>query len=260
MTVRSLVQLPHLLLGLLLVLGVPLLVVAVQALIRRFWPVIVEGKHNDVAGFLIAVVGVLYAVTLAFIVIVAWEEFRTAHETVDQEAGALRSLFRDTQALAEPTRTQMHDLVVSYGEEVSVGEWKAMDDGGSSRKVFDLVGDMFTTLHDANVTSQTQATFLDDSLARLNDVAQSRAKRLSAAAEGPPAVLWAAIVVGGVVTIGFALLFGVPNERLHYLMVGMFAAVIALQVFTILALSFPYTGDTSVSPEPFERVVADFGR
>ena len=59
-----------------MVVGLPLLTVAVQAVVRRLAPSIVEGEHNDVAGFLIAVVGVVYAVTLAFIVIVTWEEYR----------------------------------------------------------------------------------------------------------------------------------------------------------------------------------------
>ena len=248
------------LLGVLLVVGVPLLVVAVQATIRRLAPQIVEGEHNDVAGFLIAVVGVVYAVTLAFIVIVTWEEFRDARDVVDQEAGALRSLYRDSQSLPEPARTRMSDLVVRYGEEVAGPEWQAMADGGSSRAAFNLVSDMFATLGSVSTASSTQETFLADALVRLNDVAEDRASRLSIAEEGTVSVLWAAIVVGGILTIGFALLFGVSNERLHYLMIGVFAAILALQVFVILVLSHPFSGDVSVGPEPFEHVIRDFAR
>lgn len=129
MTARDLVQLPPRLLGVLLVAGAPAVVVAVQAAIRRLWPGIIEGEHNDVAGFLIAVVGVLYAVTLAFIVIITWEDFSSARDTVSHEAGALRSVVRDGSGLAEPAGAQMTDLAVRYAEEVSVGEWKAMNDG-----------------------------------------------------------------------------------------------------------------------------------
>lgn len=59
--------------------------------------------------------------------------------------------------------------------------------------------------------------------------------------------------------MGFALLFGVSDERLHYLMVGAFATVLALQVLLILVLSHPFSGDLRVSPEPFLHVVRDFG-
>lgn len=258
MTVRSLVHVPIWLLFATFLVVVPAIAVATQALVRRLWPAIVEGRHNDVAGFLIAVVGVLYAVTLAFIVIVAWEEFRSAREIVDDEAAALRGLERDTAALPEPARSQMRTLTVEYGEEVAGPEWKAMDDGGSSQHAFDLVTQMFSTLQGAVVTTPAEQNFHASALNELNQLSQSRARRLSASANGPPSVLWGAILFGGLLTMGFALLFGVENERIHYVMVGGLAAILAVQVFTIVVLSFPFAGNVRVSPEPIERVVADF--
>ena len=118
---------------------------------------------------------------------------------------------------------------------------------------------MFAALGGVSVTTPTQETFLSDALVRLNDVAEDRAQRITVAEEGMVSVLWAAIVLGGVLTVGFSLLFGVSNERLHYLMVGVFAAVLALQIFVILVLNHPFSGDVRVSPEPFEHVVRDFG-
>ena len=255
---RSLVHLNLWLLGGLLVIGLPAVTIALQSLVRRLAPDIVKGEHNDVAGFLIAVVGVVYAVTLAFIVIVTWENYGDARDTVHQEAGALRSLYRDSQALPEPTRTQLGGLVVRYGQEVSTGEWAALDDGAGSRQVFDLITQMFSTLSGVTATTPTQEAFLSEALARLNEVAQGRAERISAAEDGLLSILWAAIVIGGGVTVGFAMLFGVADRRLHYLMVGAFATVLALQVFVILVLSFPFSGDLAISPDPFIHVVQDF--
>ena len=110
--------------------------------------------------------------------------------------------------------------MVRYGREVAGPEWDAMDDGGSSRAVFGLIGEMFSTLGTATTTTPTQETFLADALVRLNELAQDRAERITVAEEGQVSILWVAIIVGGVLTVGFALLFGVSNERLHYLMVG----------------------------------------
>lgn len=255
---RNLVEVNLWLLGALLVVGVPLLVVALQAGVRRLAPSIVEGRHNDVAGFLIAVVGVVYAVTLAFIVIVTWEEFRAARDNVNTEAASLRSLYRDSQVLPPPTGAQTAQLVVRYAQEVSVGEWAAMDHGDSSAAAFDLLGQLYTSLQGVQGLTPTQNTFLASALDRLNEVTERRADRISAAEESTPAVLWAAIIIGGVVTLGFALMFGVSNRGLNYLMVGGFAAVLALQVFVILVLSHPFSGDVRVSPAPIVRVVHDF--
>lgn len=256
---RSLVHLDLWLLGTLLVIGLPLLTVAVQAAVRRVMPDIVKGEHNDVAGFLIAVVGVVYAVTLAFIVIVTWEGYRDARTTVHREAGSLRGLYRDSQALPLATRAELGDLALQYAREVSAGEWAALDRGEGSRAAFDLISQMFATLSTAAPATPTQEAFLAEALARLNEVAQDRAERISIAEEGLLSILWAAIIVGGGVTVGFALLFGVSDARLHYLMVAAFAAVLALQVLVILVLSHPFSGDLAVDPDPFLRVVRDFG-
>lgn len=255
---RTLIHLNLWVLGGLLVLVVPLLVVAVQATIRRLAPAIVSGEHNEVAGFLIAVVGVVYAVTLAFIVIVTWEEFRDARDTVEEEAGALRALYRDTRPLPEPVATQSGQLIVRYAEEVSTTEWAAMDSGRSGTTSFRIIGDLFSTLGQVRDLTPTQQTFLSNALDRLNEVTVRRAQRIGASEESTPPVLWAAIIVGGIVTLGFALIFGVSNEQLHYLMVGGFAAVLALQVFVILVLSHPFSGQIRVEPTAFEQVARDF--
>lgn len=47
-----------------------------HVLVKRSFPKSDFIVHNEVAGFLIAVVGVLYAVLLGFLTIVVWEQFR----------------------------------------------------------------------------------------------------------------------------------------------------------------------------------------
>ena len=74
--------LPIWLTGILLVVVLPALVVLEQVGLRRAWPALREGDHNEVAGFIIAVVGVIYAVLLGFVVIVSWENFSEAEHVV----------------------------------------------------------------------------------------------------------------------------------------------------------------------------------
>jgi hypothetical protein len=167
-------------------------------------------------------------------------------------------LLRDTVGLPPGVRTEMHGVVVSYAEEVAGREWEAMESGRRSERAFELLGGMFTTLARAESASGTQAAFLAHALDRLDEVSDARIKRLDASREGIPRVLWAAILVGGLFTIGFALLFGVSNERLHYLMIWLFTAVVTLQIFVILVLNYPFSGTTKVSPASFQEIVADF--
>jgi hypothetical protein len=46
----------------------------------------IRGRHNDAAGFIIAIIGVIDAVQLAFIAVAACESFNSAERVVQQEA------------------------------------------------------------------------------------------------------------------------------------------------------------------------------
>jgi Protein of unknown function (DUF4239) len=95
---HDILVLPTWLIGVLLVVVVPGAVLLLQWGIRRRWPALAVGEHNDVVGFIIAVVGVIYAVLLGFVVIVSWEGFNSAESIVDQEASTLRSIYRGSAA------------------------------------------------------------------------------------------------------------------------------------------------------------------
>jgi hypothetical protein len=91
--------------GLLLVgLPTPLAMVG-PALVRRLRSLDRLSTNNEVAGFKPATVGVIYAVLLAFAVIVAWEKFSGAEAAVAQEAGAA-AIYR----LADGEDTPGHGL------------------------------------------------------------------------------------------------------------------------------------------------------
>ena len=58
--------------------------------------------NNEVAGFKFAVVGVMYAVLLAFVVIVVWEDYRDTEAAVRNEAKAIVDLHQVSSALPDP--------------------------------------------------------------------------------------------------------------------------------------------------------------
>ena len=80
--------------GLLLVVLPTILAACGVVLVRRWVGFEHLGANNEVAGFKFATIGVIYAVLLAFAVIVAWERFSDAEAAVVHEAGAAATLYR----------------------------------------------------------------------------------------------------------------------------------------------------------------------
>jgi hypothetical protein len=79
--------------------------------------------HNDVAGFIYAALGVIYAVLLALVVIAVWEKYQAADETVEQEANAIAEIFWLAHRLHEPEGSHLQELARSYAEEVTHTEF-----------------------------------------------------------------------------------------------------------------------------------------
>lgn len=256
---HDILALPTWLIGVLLVVVLPALVLLLQWGIRRRWPALAVGEHNDVVGFIIAVVGVIYAVLLGFVIIVTWENFTSAESIVGQEASTLRSIYRESAALPPEVREEIHGLVRQYAGEVVTEEWPAMADAEPGvPRVGDVLDELTTAISTVTVTTPAQQEFVGAEADRLSELVTLRSQRLDYADRGIPAVLWMALVVGGVVTVGFALLFGLRRAVLHSLMVGSLAALVGVLFFVTLVINYPFVGGVSVDPEPFERVLADF--
>ena len=98
-------------------------------LVQRLVPVDSRRPHNDVAGFIYAALGVIYAVVLALVVIAVWGEYDAASETVEQEANSVAEIFWLAHRLPEPEGSHLQELARSYAEEVTHKEWPLMEQG-----------------------------------------------------------------------------------------------------------------------------------
>ena len=111
---------------LLLVVIPTAIAMAAQALIHRWVGVEKLVQNNEIAGFKFATVGVIYAVLLAFAVIVVWEKFSTAENAVDQEAAAVAALLRYAVG-KEPAAIALRNSVTAYAKTAIEDEWPAME-------------------------------------------------------------------------------------------------------------------------------------
>jgi hypothetical protein len=115
--------------GVLVVGGVCLVSLIGFELVQRLVPAASRQRHNDVAGFIYAALGVIYAVLLALVVISVWEEYQGASETVEEEANSVAEIFWLGYQLPEPEGVHLQELARSYAEEVVNKEWPLMAQG-----------------------------------------------------------------------------------------------------------------------------------
>lgn len=245
--------------GLLVLLSV-LLAVGGLSLVQYLVPWQVRQQHNDVAGFIYAVLGVVYAVLLGFVTIAVWEDFEAAKSTANNEANDLGELFWLSQELPDTQRDKVEELAHSYAKVVVDEEWPLMAQGQASPKAWALVDELRSTIYDFDPKTHAEQARYDESLILVRDLVEQRRLRLIEASEGIPYILRGVLLIGGIIVVGFTYLFGLENTRSHTLMIAALAAIITIVLFTIHALDHPFSGITRVDRDGFEAVLGTINR
>ena len=133
--ISFLTGLPVWLSGLLLVGLTTVLAMVGPRLVRRFVTLEELTANNEVAGFKFAVVGVLYAVLLAFAIIVVWEKFNDAESMVAREAGATANIYRLSQGLGDDPGSALRKALTGYLKVTIAEDWPAMERGRDRKSV-----------------------------------------------------------------------------------------------------------------------------
>ena len=252
--------------GILTVGGICLVALLGFELVHRLVPAGSRQQHNDVAGFIYAALGVIYAVLLALVVIAVWEEYRAASETVEQESNAVAEIFWLGHRLPESEGAHVQELARSYAEEVVHNEWPLMEQGEAPLMMqtqgtpagWAIIDDIRASLQNFEPRTKADEQLYAEGLDQIQRLNDARRMRLVASEEGIPGVLWAVLIFGGMAAIGFTYLFGLESTWAHRLMVVTLAAVIGLVLFTVGALGHPFEGGARIGSEAFDLVLERF--
>src|ERR671920_2585388 len=154
--------------GLLIVAVATIIAVVGLVLVQRLVSTERRKEHNDVAGFIYAVVGVSYAVLLGLMLIAVWEQWNEAEVTSTEEANELAGIFWYAHALPQPEGRRIQELARSYAQVVVEEEWPLMEQGGASSKAWDSLDELRGAVLGLDPPTATQQT--PYSQARYNEV------------------------------------------------------------------------------------------
>jgi hypothetical protein len=241
------------------------IVVGLGTVLSMFGPVLVRRyvnlqrltANNEIAGFKYATIGVLYAVLLAFAVIVVWERFSDAELDVVHEAGAAENIYRLSQGLGDKARVAVLSSVANYLKAAMNDDWPAMDRGtagagGAAKQALDAV---YATLVSSG--EQGDSTVISEMLRQLELITQSRRARLVASEGAVPSVLWLVLLGGAAIAIGFTFFFGTESLPAQVLMTALLAFLIFSELLVIICIDRPFSGAVKVEPNALAAVLTD---
>lgn len=213
--------------------------------------------NNEVAGFKYATLGVIYAVLLAFAVIMVWESYRDTEGHVDDEAGTWAALHHLASGFPEHGREAVQQALREYATAAVGDEWPAMARGAESAATAAALSRLYLSVLTVEAADAREAAILSAALDQLALLSESRRDRLDKARGAVPPLLGLVLLIGAVLTVGFTLFFGAPNINAQGGMTGILCAMIMLVLLVVIALNHPFAGRVRVAPDPIERALAD---
>jgi hypothetical protein len=222
-------------------------------LTRRLVPVTRDGFHAEVSAPMLGVVGAVFGLLLAFVIVIAYQNYLDANGNVDREADSLASIVRDSAAFPEPGASNVRQAVGLYVNSVVAEEWPQLRDGHSHDVSNNAgLGGVYDAFRTVEPKTAVETTFYNDAVRQLNDALDARRNRIQTAIGGLPVEIALLILFSSFVVISYAVFVGSPSFWFHLLGPAAIGSIIAVSLVVLVDLGYPFSGDFAISPDSFQ--------
>lgn len=212
-------------------------------------------RHNEVGGFIVAVVGSLYGVLLGFMTVIAWQHFADASQLVAAESAAATDAWHTAIGLPAASRSRVRRDMLLYADAMLKREWPAMRKSDFDRDADWIVMDAIGAAGGFNPHTLEAANAQVATLAQLSALHDDRQRRLSENRSGIIPFEWLVLLVGGVCIVGFCWLFGVENKSIHLMMTSAVTIIVSATLVLLFELQYPFQSDLRIQPDDWNAVV-----
>jgi hypothetical protein len=241
---------PSWLLFAVLVVGITAGTIAALAYVRRRFPQLADGAHNDIARSGFGVVGPVWGFMIGFIVSALWGQVGAADNVVRMEGAAAVQIARELSAFNQADSDRIRERLLAY-EHAAIDEWPEAINGHAAPEAEAALVDLHSAFDGIQPADEKQRRAVTSSLDSLKQLGSSRTERMVMARTniGPPMSLWGVIFLTSGLVLGFAVIIGEKQVRMHYAMVAAVSVLVAALLFLVMELAFPFHGEMGTSPE-----------
>ena len=250
--------LPLWLSALILLVPTTLAAMAGPVIARRYVELSRLRTNNEVAGFKFATVGVLYAVLLAFAVVVVWEKFNAAESEVAKEAGAAATVYLLSRGIDTDHGAAIRKATTDYLNAAVTKDWPAMQNETDSPAVTEALNEIYRAVLKFHTIESGEGIVIAELLRQVDRISDARRERLVMADGVVPGIIWFVLFGGAALTIGFTFFFGTENLRAQAVMTGALSMLIFAGLLTVATIDHPFAGTVKVGPDALSAVLVDF--
>lgn len=203
----------------------------------------------------LGVVGVLFALTLAFLANDTWNAHDRALNTVYQEGEALRGIRSMAAALPETSGRAVNAAVGDYARVTIDEDWPLLARRLSSRQAAERLDDLSALLAGGDMAATLPTAVHAQMLGLAAQVRAARGQRIALSQTHVNPLKWLGMAGLGFLTMVSIAMVHVDQARAEILAVLIFAAAAAPTAAIVLVQGNPFQPPTVVSAAPIETVL-----
>ncbi len=218
---------------------------------------------GDRAAGVFGVLATGFAITVGFVVFLAFESFDASRSGAEAEAVLVAQQLETAQLLPARSRPALDGALVCYARYVVGTEWPLMEDGRADEVPNPWGVALFRAIRRVDARTALEQAALGKWLDQTADREQARQDRIHGAEGVIPTPLWGVLLFGAAVIFVYMLFFADSGERavVQALQIGSVVAVLGLTLSVIGFLNRPYgSGAGGLAPTAMERTLALAGR
>jgi hypothetical protein len=233
------------------VMAIVLVGIGGAVLARRSLSPAYREKLNHPLGHTHGVVGALYAVLVAFVIIAQWERSEDTVRNFNEERAAFMGLAEYTYVIRDAIHAKPQSIEGRYADTVTSAVTQYANDVfflelprmlytcGGDPALDDEFGYILTSLRDVApmVTSQV---VIDHAFRLADETHLRRDIRFSDCQKSMPLRLWVLLIIGAALTISMTWFYGIDSGGLHLMIVALVSSIIALSFMLAISLEDPF--------------------
>jgi F0F1-type ATP synthase assembly protein I len=212
----------------------------------------IKFKHNEfIIGFL-SLTGAFLSITIGLIIVGTYDNYEQTEDTTRKEVNKLYMLYKNIELLGDKESAVMLENLREYSKYVIHTEWKLQQKGimpPLSNKPLNAFEEKLKEYHPKTKKDLTIYRKIIDIYEAYIGL---RHYRISIVQDGLPASIYVILIFGLIINILISWLIVNKNKPLEFVVYTLTGLLAGILVFIIIAMDYPFRGEYSVTPEPFE--------
>lgn len=231
-----------------------ILSISMYVILHRYFPTFLAAYfpgNSYFFGILVTSSSVLFA----FTIIILWQTLNVAKSTVEEEASALSKIRMNSATFPVEEKEKIKNAVHAYVDILVQEEWPVMRQGHFSLSATAALEKVYATIENYRPTDQLDQLFYREVLESFNVVYAARHARLEKLQSVIPPSLYSIILFSMFLLLLTGALLSAKEKGSQVTLLIIVSALIGVNFALITAFNYPFSGEISVSDEPFTAMV-----